>query len=76
MGQVTIYIDHETEKKMTNIVKKSGLSKSKWIAGLIKAKTASTWPESIKKLAGQWKDMPTAEEIREDLGTDVKRESI
>jgi len=76
MGQVTIYIDHETEKKMINIVKKSGLSKSKWIAGLIKAKTASTWPESIKKLAGEWKDMPTAEEIRKDLGADVKRESI
>ncbi len=49
MGQVTIYLDSETETKMINVVKKSGLSKSKWIAGLIKEKTTNTWPESIVK---------------------------
>ncbi|MBC2715594.1 MAG: CopG family transcriptional regulator [Desulfobacteraceae bacterium] len=76
MGQVTIYLDHETEKKMVTMVKKSGLSKSKWIADLIKKKTYSSWPESIAKLAGKWKDMPTAEEIRKDMGADAKRESI
>jgi len=76
MGQVTIYLDQETEKKMINIVKKRGLSKSRWIADLIKNKTADTWPESIIKLAGKWKDMPTAEEIRRDMGVDAKREPL
>ncbi len=76
MGQVTIYLDSETEKKMINVVKKSGLSKSKWIADLIKEKTTNTWPESIVKLAGAWKDLPSAEEIREDMGIDAERESI
>lgn len=76
MGQVTIYLDNETEKRMLNVVKKSGLSKSKWISDLIKQKTASTWPDSIVELAGAWKDLPTAEEIRDDIGVDVKRELL
>ena len=76
MGQVTIYLDNETEKRMLNVVKKSGLSKSKWISDLIKQKTSGTWPESIVELAGAWKDLPTAEEIRKDLGVDAERESL
>ncbi len=76
MGQVTIYLDNDTEKKMMDIVKESGLPKSKWIAGLIREKTADTWPESIKRLAGGWKDLPSAEEIRSGAGRDVDRESF
>jgi hypothetical protein len=76
MGQVTIYLDPETEKKMLNMVKKSGVSKSKWIAKLIKEKTANNWPANVVKLAGAWKDLPTAEQLRKDMGRDVKRESV
>jgi hypothetical protein len=76
MSQVTIYLEAEIEKKMTNMVKKSGKSKSKWISDLIREKTASSWPENFVKLAGAWADMPTAEEIRKDMGQDVPRESI
>lgn len=76
MSQVTIYLDAEIEKKMTSMVKKSGKSKSKWISDLIREKTASSWPENIVKLAGAWADMPTAEEIRKDMGQDGPRESI
>ena len=76
MGQVTIYLDSETEEKMINIVKKSGISKSKWITALIKEKTASTWPDHIFSLAGAWQDFPTAEEIRKGTGQDAKREPL
>ena len=76
MGQVTIYLDKETEEKMNKIVKKSGLSKSKWIASLIRDKTTGTWPESIVQLAGRWKDLPGADEIRKDMGTDANREPL
>ncbi len=76
MGQVTIYLDAETEKKMINIVKKSGISKSKWIAALIKEKTADTWPDHIIELAGAWKDFPTVEDIRSDMGNDARRERL
>ena len=67
MGQVTIYLDSETEKKMSTIVKKTGISKSKWISDLIKQKITTTWPENIVKLAGAWTDLPTAEEIRKNM---------
>ena len=76
MGQVTIYLDPETEKKMQAMVKESGVSKSKWIANLIREKTTDVWPENIKQLAGAWKDLPTAEEIRKELGQDLERESL
>jgi hypothetical protein len=76
MSQVTIYLEAEIEKKMISMVKKSGKSKSKWISDLIREKTASSWPENIAKLAGAWADMPTAEEIRKDMGQDLPRESI
>ena len=76
MGQVTIYIDDKTEKKMLNMVEKSGISKSKWIAKLIREKTATTWPENVVRLEGAWKDLPTADELRDKLGKDSIRESI
>jgi len=74
MGQVTIYIDDDTEKKMLSMVEKSGISKSKWIAELIRERTATTWPESVVRLAGAWKDLPTVEEIRDQMGADITRE--
>jgi hypothetical protein len=76
MGQVTIYLDSETEKKMSNVIKKTGISKSKWISDLIKQKMTSTWPENIVKLAGAWTDLPTAEDIRKNMAEDADRESI
>lgn len=76
MGQVTIYLDSECEKRLNSMVKRSGMSKSKWISNLIREKTASSWPENIVKLAGAWSDIPTAEEIRKNMGRDADRESI
>ncbi|MGD9136169.1 MAG: TraY domain-containing protein, partial [Desulfobacterales bacterium] len=76
MGQITIYLDSETEKRLINTIKKSGKSKSKWVADLIREKTAGSWPENIINLAGAWSNLPTAEEIRKKMGRDVKRESI
>jgi len=76
MGQVTIYIDDKTEQKMLNMVEKSGMSKSKWIAELIREKTATTWPQSVVQLAGAWTDLPSAEEIRAKMGKDTLREKI
>jgi hypothetical protein len=76
MGQVTIYIDDDTERKMLKIIEKRGISKSKWIAELIREKASATWPENVVKLAGAWKDLPTAEEIRKEMGKDARRESV
>jgi hypothetical protein len=76
MGQVTIYIDEDTERKMLKMIQKRGISKSRWIAELIREKASTTWPENVVKLAGAWKDLPTAEEIRRGIGKDARRESV
>lgn len=76
MGQVTIYLDDESESKMRASAKAMHLSQSKWIANLIKEKVADEWPESVRKLAGSWEDFPSAEEIRETMGKDSLREEF
>jgi len=76
MGQVTIYLDNELESKVQQLTKSMNISKSKWVAELIREKMAEEWPESVKNLAGAWTDLPSAEEIREGLGEDIKREGF
>ena len=77
MGQVTIYLDNETESKMKKAAKSSHLSVSKWIAGIIEEKTVTEWPQDVVKLAGSWKnDFPTLEEIRSTAGHDSQREVL
>ena len=76
MGQVTIYLEDEIEAKMRDTAKSMHLSQSKWIANLIKEKVADEWPESVLKLAGAWKDLPTVEEIRSTQDSDAVREEL
>jgi hypothetical protein len=76
MGQVTIYLEEEVERQMTRAAKAEKLSKSKWVAKLIRSKIANDWPDSIAELAGSWGDLPLAEELRADLGQDVEREQL
>ncbi len=74
MPQVTIYLDEETEKRMDKAVRESGLSRSRWVGGLIRERTRTEWPESFKRLLGaSGEDFPNLEEIREGLGEDVPR---
>jgi hypothetical protein len=76
MGQVTLYLDTETETRMKSAAKAAKVSQSRWVAQLIREKTASVWPKSVVRLVGAWPDFPTAEEIRAGLGDDVRREKL
>ncbi len=76
MGQVTLYLDSETEQKMKSAAGEAGVSNSRWVAGLIREKTNDQWPASIVELAGAWPDMPSLEKIRSDEGEDVPRELL
>jgi hypothetical protein len=76
MGQVTIYLDDEIEKKMNEAAKSANLSKSKWIAQLIQEKIANDWPDSVANMAGSWSDFPSLEDIRRSPGSDSKREQF
>ena len=76
MGQVTIYLEDEIEERMSQAAKSEHVSKSKWVASLIRAKVASEWPESVTQLAGAWKDLSLVEEDRASLGEDIEREAL
>ena len=76
MSQVTIYLDEQTDQKLRQAVKQSGLSKSQWISRLIKEKTATEWPEAVREMVGEWKDVLQEDEIRANEGTDLPREAL
>ena len=76
MGQVTIYLDDEIERRMAANAKAMKLSKSKWVANAIREKLLDEWPESVRALAGSWEDFPTLEEIREKGQGGVPREAL
>jgi predicted transcriptional regulator len=76
MAQLTLYLDDDTEARLKEAARAEGVSLSRWVADLIRQKTATEWPASVIELAGAWADFPTAEELREDVPADVPRESI
>jgi len=59
---------------MKEAAQAAGVSQSRWLAELIRERTANEWPQSVIDLAGAWADMPTAEELRQRHGEDVPRE--
>jgi hypothetical protein len=74
MGQVTIYLDDDTDKIVKVAAKSAGVSKSKWIAGLIRERAGNEWPAFVRSLAGAWTDFPTLTEIRGGQAEDSTRE--
>jgi hypothetical protein len=68
---VTLYLDPETEARMKAAAKSAGVSQSRWVADLIREKTAAQWPDSLVKLVGSWADddFPSHEEIRAGIGS-------
>ncbi len=76
MGQLTIYLDEDSEQRVKTAAESAGLSLSKWVALVIREKTETAWPDAVLKLAGAWPDLPTAEELRRAQPTDSERESL
>lgn len=74
MAQVTIYLDDEAASLVRKAAKSAGVSQSRWLADLIRRRTAREWPESVRRLVGAWADAPSAEELRRREGNDVRRE--
>jgi len=57
-------------------VRSKHISQSTWVAELVKERLRERWPESVRRVPGSWKDAPAAEELREGLGADHRRENI
>ena len=73
MGQLTLYLDAETQVQLKQAAQAHGISMSRWVAGVIREKAGAEWSPAIRELSGAWSDFPDAEAIREDTGEDVPR---
>ena len=76
VGQVTIYLDEETERTARAAAESDGLSLSKWIAHRIEKDARAEWPATVRKLAGAWPDLPSVEQIRRHVAKDVARRRL
>lgn len=76
MAQVTLYLDDQAARGLRSAAEAEGVSQSQWVARLIRDRLATSWPESVVALAGAWRDMPTAEELRRDTPTESLREDL
>jgi len=77
MGQVTIYLDNETEDKLKKAAKSSQVSVSRLVADMIRKHVRTEWPQHVVELAGSWKEsFPSVEELRSNNGTDSPREQL
>ena len=76
MGQVTIYLDDDTEAKMVASAEAMQISKSKWIATVIQEKLHDQWPLEIREMAGSWETFPDLTDIRDQPSQDSQRESL
>lgn len=76
MGQLSIYIDDETLKKVEEAAKDQNISVSKWITGRIKSSFKTNWDDNFFNLFGSIKD--DSFKIPEELSFDhdSKRESL
>ncbi len=72
MPQITLYLDDATEVLVNQAARNSGMSKSRWVAELIRQHAHDSWPADCVALAGAFPDFP----LREDLpqpGEDLPR---
>lgn len=76
MGQVTIYLDDDNEKRLKAAAKAAGMPVSRWVAHLVQERASTVWPESVQQLAGAWEDFPELEAIRKPGEKDSTREAL
>jgi hypothetical protein len=63
VSQITLYIDDATEALLVQAAQASGMSKSRWVAKLIRQHARDTWPAECVALAGAFPDFPLREEL-------------
>ncbi|MFG6415202.1 CopG family transcriptional regulator [Roseateles sp. DC23W] len=61
MSQITLYLDDATQALVDQAAQANGVSKSRWVADLIRKHAAHEWPATCLALAGQFSDFPLTE---------------
>ena len=73
MSQITLYLDDATQALVEQAARAHGLSKSRWVADVIRKYAAHEWPQNCLALAGRFTDFPLREDSKSAPGQDVRR---
>jgi hypothetical protein len=73
---VTLYLDDDTDAKARAAAVAAGVSYSRWVSDLIRAKTLDEWPSGVRALAGAMPEFPDLAELRTSQSQDIRRESL
>lgn len=76
MSQITLYLDDATQALVEQAAQANGVSKSRWVAELIRKYAAHEWPEDCLALAGSFTDFPQREADAGSQPADVPREGF
>lgn len=73
MSQITLYLDDATQALVEQAAHANGLSKSRWVAEIIRKYAAHEWPQDCLALAGAFPDFPLVEESQYSQPADAPR---
>jgi hypothetical protein len=73
MSQITLYLDEATQALVEQAALANGVSKSRWVAEIIRKYAAHEWPQDCLDLAGSFPDFPLHEEGASSVPADVPR---
>jgi len=73
MSQITLYLDDATQALVDQAAAANGVSKSRWVADIIRKYAAREWPKDCLELAGRFPDFPLRDENTAAQPTDVPR---
>lgn len=73
MSQITLYLDDTTQALVEQAALAAGLSRSRWVAEIIRKYAAHEWPEGCLSLAGRFADFPLREDAPAAHAPDAQR---
>lgn len=73
MSQITLYLDAATQTLIEQAAQAHGVSKSRWVADLIRKHAAHEWTQDCLALAGRFPDFPLREDAPDLRATDTPR---
>jgi hypothetical protein len=74
MSQITLYLDDATQALVDQAAQANGVSKSRWVADIIRKHAQQEWPRACLELAGKFPDFPLFEaDGANGLPTDAPR---
>lgn len=73
MAQLTLYLDEATQALVEQAAQAHGVSKSRWVADIIRKYAAHEWTHECLALAGRFADFPLRQDCPEPPSPDAPR---